>query len=80
MKSEIILYFVCKKLPIGSFSDTHQKSAEASVNANIQEIAKKYFTHYDFGTAFHNVSTNQIVMAEGKDFLEYNIRKSFTNQ
>ena len=46
----------------------------------MKEIAKKYFSHYDFGMAFYNVSHNKIVMAESQELLEYNLRKSFTNE
>jgi hypothetical protein len=49
------------------------------VESNVQKIAKKYFTHYDFEAALHNASTNQIVMAESQQFLEFNLRKRFTN-
>jgi hypothetical protein len=50
------------------------------VESNVQKIAKKYFTHYDFEAALHNASTNQIVMAESQQFLEFNLRKRFTNE
>ena len=67
-------------LPIGSFSDTFQKSVEKAEDPLMKEIAKKYFSHYDFGMAFYNVSHNKIVMAESQELLEYNLRKSFTNE
>ena len=69
-----------QELPVGSFSDTFQKSVEESVDVNVKKIAEKYFTHYDFGGAFHNASTNKIIMAESQQFLEYNLRKRFTNE
>ena len=50
------------------------------MEANVQKIAQKYFTHYDFEAALHNASTNQIVMAESQQFLEFNLRKRFTNE
>lgn len=46
----------------------------------MMKIAERFFTHYDFDTAFKNVSEGIIVMGEGKRMLEYNQRKQFTNE
>ena len=67
-------------LPIGSFSDTFQKAVELSTDTNLQKIADKYYTHYDFDLAFENATGRKVVMAESKQFLQYNLRKRFTNQ
>ena len=53
---------------------------KAGVGTNIQKIAEKSFAYYDFEAAFHNASKNEIIMAESQRFLEYNLRKRFTNK
>lgn len=69
-----------QKLPVGSFTDTFQKAVEASQDDDMQKIASKYFTHYDFDAAFANASSEIVIMAESKQFLEFNLRKRFTNE
>ena len=58
-----------------------EKILRESVDMNIQKIGEKFF-NYDFAfeAAFQNVSANLIVMAESQQFLEYNLRKRFTNE
>ena len=51
-----------------------------SVDINVQKIAEKSFPHYDSEAAFHNASANKIIMAQSQRFLEYNLRKRFTNK
>ena len=46
----------------------------------MMKIAERFFTHYDFATAFQNASEGKIVMGEGRRMLEYNQRKKFTNE
>ena len=65
---------------VGSFSNTFKKVAESSENPGMIQMAERFFTHYDFGTAFQNASEGKIVMGESGRFLEYNQRKKFTNE
>ena len=72
-----------KILPVGSQGANFglEKLLKESVDTNIQKIGEK-FVNYDFNfeAAFQNASSNLIVMAEGQQFLEYNLRKRFTNE
>ena len=65
---------------VGSFSNTFKKVAESSENPGMIQMAERFFTHYDFVTAFQNASEGKIVMGEGRRMLEYNQRKKFTNE
>ena len=67
-------------LPIGSIDNTQIRSMKESVDINVQKIAEKSFPHYDFEAAFHNASANRIIMVQSQRFLEYNLRKRFTNK
>jgi hypothetical protein len=72
-----------KVLPVGSQGANFgmEKILKDSVDINIQKIGEKYFNYdFDFEAAFQNASSNLIVMAEGQQFLEYNLRKRFTNE
>ena len=53
---------------------------EESADIDVQKIAEKSFAHYDHEAAFHNASTNKIIYAQSQQFLEYNLRKRFTNK
>ena len=58
-----------------------EKILKDSVDINIQKIGEKYFNYdFDFEAAFKNASYNLIVMAQDQQFLEYNLRKRFTNE
>ena len=65
---------------VGSFSNTFKKVADSSDNPDMRKIAARFFTHYDFASAFKNASEGKIVMGESARFLEYNQRKQFTNE
>ena len=69
-----------KKRTISSFGDFFEKQTRSSRDPRIQEIAKRYTTHYDFEDAFAKAAAGKLVMAESKTFLSYNLRDRFTNQ
>ena len=72
--------FHSQNMLVGSFSNTFKKVADSSENPEMMKIAERFFTHYDFVTAFQNASEGKIVMGESGRFLEYNQRKKFTNE
>ena len=74
------LAFENGNVPVSSFSNTFKKVTEASTDPSLIKIAQTYQTHYNFSEAFHKASKGKIVMGESGSFLEYNIRKSFTNK
>ena len=61
-----------------SFGDTFYKIANQSRDRDLQQIASDYIVHYDYSEAIANASTNKVVMAESKQFLEYIIRWAIT--
>ena len=65
---------------VASFSTFFEKQTRNSLDPRIQEIAKRYITHYDFEDAFKKASEGKLVMAEAESFLSYNLRDRFTNQ
>ena len=73
-----------KILPVGgagSEGGLLEKLFKESGDMNIQKIGEKYFNYdFDFEAAFQNASYNLIVMAQDQQFLEYNLRKRFTNE
>ena len=73
-----------KLLPVGSNGaegGLMDKLFKESGDKNIQKIGEKHFNYgFDFEAAFQNASSNLIVMAQGQQFLEYNLRKRFTNE
>ncbi len=67
-------------LPVTSFGDTFSSGLQLSLDPTLRTLSEKYLVHYDFGGALANVSQGMVVMGEGRMFLEYSIRKSFTNR
>lgn len=65
--------------PVVSFGDTFLKAIEGSLDPSLQRIAGKYIVHYDFGAALGNASQGNFIMGESRQFLEFNVRKRFTN-
>ena len=83
MKLLINSLIFLKILPVGSQGANFgmEKLLKESVDINIRKIGEKFFQYdFDFEAAFQNASSNLIVMAEGQQFLEYNLRKRFTNE
>ena len=71
---------ILQDITVGSFSNVFEEVAKISKNPDMMKIAERFFTHYDFVTAFQNASEGKIVMGEGRRMLEYNQRKKFTNE
>ncbi len=46
---------------------------------SFQLLSTKYDVHYDFGSALYNASQGLLAMGEGRMFLDYSVRKDFTN-
>jgi hypothetical protein len=72
-------FSLLQNIPVGSFGDTFKNSVDQSLDPHLRKIAETYTTHYDFDSAFLNASKSKLVMAESKQFLEYNLRRRFTN-
>ena len=70
---------IFQDIPVGSFSAVFQNSFGDSLDPDLREISKRYVVHYDYDSAFENATDNKLVMAESKQFLEFSIRKRFTN-
>ena len=51
-----------------------------SLDVNLNKIGEKFFNHISFEDAFKNATKNLIVMAESQQFLQYSLRKRFTNE
>ena len=78
-----IIYLFLKILPVGGQGANFgmEKLLKESVDMNLQKIGEKFFNlDFNYEAAFQNASSNLIVMAEGQQFLEYNLRKRFTNE
>ncbi len=67
-------------LPVTSFGDTFSSGLKQSLDPTLRSLSEKYLVHYDFGAAIANASRGSVVMGEGRMFLDYSIRKSFTNR
>ena len=91
MEKEVLNYFqpiskivfdnlILQDITVGSFSNVFEEVAKISKNPDMMKIAERFFTNYDFATAFQNASEGKIVMGEGRRMLEYNQRKKFTNE
>ena len=65
---------------IGSFGAAFVDSLGQSLDPNLRKINERYFVYWDFDAAFKNASERRIVMAEGKSFLKFNLRKRFTDR
>ena len=72
--------FENNNIPIGSFSSNFKKYHQESSNSILYHLSKTYRTYYDYEEAFENASEGGLVMAESKLFLEYNVRKRFTDE
>ena len=66
-------------MQIGSFGAAFVDSLGESLDPNLRKINERYFVYWDFEAAFKNASERKIVMAEGKSFLKYNLRKRYTD-
>ena len=66
--------------PIASFGDTFLKATRNSLNPHLQRLAENYIVHYNFGEAFKNVSEGKIIMGESRQFIDFNIRKHYTDE
>lgn len=62
---------------LSNFTDMFIKSNDPELRALLQN---SYQLHDSYEEAFANVSGGQIAMVESHNFLDYNIRKHFTNQ
>ena len=72
-------------LPVGTQGDKVKKSdLKESLDVNLNKIGEKFFNHglnsLGFEDAFKNATDNLIVMAESQQFLQYSLRKRFTNE
>ena len=67
-------------MQIGSFGAAFVDSLGESLDPNLRKINERYFVYWDFDAAFKNASERKIVMAEGKSFLKFNLRKRFTDR
>ena len=65
---------------MGSFTPTFEEATKASKDPNFMKLAETYQSHYDFGGAFANATKGELIMAEACQFLEYNIRTSYTDK
>ena len=63
-----------------SFGDTFSSDLYLSLDPTRRRLASKYAVHYDFGSALKNASRGKVAMGEGRMFLDYSIRKEFTNR
>ena len=67
-------------MPPTSFGDTFSSGLSSSLDPTLRALADRYRVHYDFGGAIANASLGTVAMGEGRMFLDYSIRKSFTNR
>ena len=65
---------------VGSFGAAFVDNLSKSLDPSLRAINKRYTVYYDFEEAFRNASERRLVLAEGDGFLEYNMRKRFTNE
>ena len=72
-------------LPIGnSGASLKKKDLKDSLDVNLNKIGEKLFFNgrntNGFEDAFQNATDNLIIMAESQQFLQYSLRKRFTNE
>ena len=72
-------------LPIGNSGATLKKrDLKDSLDVNLNKIGEKLFnngkTQVGFEDSFQNATDNLIIMAESQQFLQYSLRKRFTNE
>ena len=67
-------------LQVASFGTTFKNSILNSLNPHLKKISENYMTHYNFGEAFQNASTESLILAESQQFLQFNVRKRYTNK
>ena len=72
-------------LPVGSQGAKLKKTdLKESLDVNLNKIGEKFFNYGDntpgHKDAFQNATNNLIVMAESQQFLQYSLRKRFTNE
>ena len=72
-------------LPIGNSGATLKKSdLKDSLDMNLKKIGEKLFNNglntLGFEDAFKNATYNLMIMAESQQFLQYSLRKRFTNE
>ena len=65
---------------MGSFGAAFVDNLNKSLDPSLRAINKRYTVHWNFDEAFRNASERRLVMAEGDAFLEFNMRKRFTNE
>ena len=51
-----------------------------TLDPNLKKISNNYISYYDFDGAFSNASESIWVLAQSKQFLEFNMRRRFTNK
>ena len=78
-----IIFF--KMLPVGSQgAKLKKRDFKESLDVNLNKIGEKFFNYGDntpgHEDAFQNATDNLIVMAESQQFLQYSLRKRFTNE
>ena len=56
------------------------QSTTFPVHLLFAKFSFRYGFHYDFPGAFHNMSEKRLIMGEGRQFLDYSLRKDFTNE
>ena len=72
-------------LPVGSQgAKLKKRDLIESLDVNLNKIGEKFF-NYGGNTpghedAFQNATKNLIIMAESQQFLQYSLRKRFTNE
>ena len=72
-------------LPIGNSGATLKKrDLKDSLDVNLNKIGEKLFNNgrntLGFEDSFQNATDNLIIMAESQQFLQYSVRKRFTNE
>ena len=65
-------------MKVGSFGSSFLDYLGTSINPDLKMIKDRSVIYWDFEEAFANTSKGIMAMAQGRQFLEYNIRQRFT--
>ena len=72
--------FLFKDIPVATFSASHGYLIKESTNEYLKQIGERHYEHRNYSAAFEALDKNNLVMADSVSFLDYTIRKRYTNR